>query len=69
MLMEKGLILLLYAWENDPFYYYTLGERTHFTLGDDPLSIPYACVGIYIRMDVFYEAYLYLHAAIYAEFL
>ena len=31
--------------------------RTHCISGEDPLSVPYACVGIYIHMDVFYEAY------------
>ena len=31
--------------------------RTHCIFGEDPLSVPYACVGIYIHMDVFYEAY------------
>ena len=67
IVMGRGPTLLL-LWGED-LLYYCYGERTHFTLGDDPLSVPYACVGIYIHMDVFYEAYLYLHAAIYAECL
>ena len=28
-----------------------------FKLGDDPLLVLYACVGIFILTDVFYEAY------------
>ena len=42
---------------------------THFISGEDPLYVPYAWVGIYIHMDVFYKAYLYLYAATYAECL
>ena len=51
------------------FIIYVRWEMTHFISGDDPLSVPYAWVEIYIHTDVFYEAYLYLHAAIYAECL
>ena len=63
------IAVIIYAgrWPILLFIYVERGPALYS--GDDPLSVPYAWVGIYIHMDVFYEAYLYLHTAIYAECL
>ena len=66
--MNFRFIIIIMHWGNDWYYLYALGkwlvllctgEMTGIIIhwGSDRFSVPYACVGICILRDVFYEAY------------